>query len=90
MNGGIMTQIYCLYTSLRHKKQCFREGDYIWKIGCNTMRSLLREVSSYTLNGVLTEDPEDLKDYGYLYGIKVERDENPDGLRILEDITLKL
>jgi hypothetical protein len=54
------------------------------------MRSLLREVSSYTLTGTFTEDPEDLKDYGYLYGIKVERDEDPDGLRILEDITLKL
>lgn len=90
MNGGIMTQIYCLYTSLRHKKQCFRERDYIWKIGYNTMKSLLREVSSYTLSGVISEDPEDLKDYGYLYGIKVERDEDPDGLRILEDITLKL
>jgi hypothetical protein len=54
------------------------------------MRSLLREASSYTLTGTLPEDPEELEDYGYLYGIKVERDENPDGLRILEDITLKL
>lgn len=86
MNGEIMTQIYCLYISLRHKKQNFRERNYIWKLGCNTVQKLVREVYTQTeeisVNG--------LDDYGYLFGIKVERDEDPDGLRILEDITLKL
>ena len=90
MKDEIMSYIYLLYKNLRHKRPDFHEEDYIWKIGAYTMQRLLREVSSYTLNGILTEDSEDLKDYGYLYGIKVERDENPDGIRILEDITLKL
>ena len=47
-------------------------------------------VISFMSMKVIPEDPEELEDYGYLYGIKVERDENPDGLRLLEDITLKL
>ena len=86
MNGEIMSNIYLLYKALRYKRPNFREYNYIWKLGCNTMQKLVREVHTQTeeisING--------LDDYGYLYGIKVERDEDPDGLRILEDITPKL
>ena len=83
MNDVIMTQIYCLYKALRRKRPNFKTEDYIWKLGSNTIARLLSELNP---NAVVT-NPEE---YGYLYGIKVERDEDPDGLRILEDITPKL
>ena len=87
MNGEIMSNIYLLYKALRYKRPNFRENNYIWKIGAYTMQKLLREVAAYTKEEISVNG---LNDYGYLYGIKVERDEDPDGLRILEDITLKL
>ena len=88
MKDEIMSYIYLLYKTLRHKRPDFHEKDYIWKIGAYTMQKLVRELAGYTKTEEMSVYG--LNDYGYLYGIKVERDENPDGLRILEDITLKL
>ena len=88
MKDEIMSYIYLLYKTLRHKRPDFHEKDYIWKIGACTMQKLLREVAAYTKTEEISVTVPN--EYGYLYGIKVERDEDPDGLRILEDITLKL
>lgn len=88
MKDEIMSYIYLLYKALRYKRPDFQEKDYIWKIGAYTMQKLLREGAAYTKTEEISVTG--LNDYGYLYGIKVERDENPDGIRILEDITLKL
>lgn len=88
MKDEIMSYIYLLYKALRHKRPDFHEKDYIWKIGDYTMQKLVREVAAYTKTEEISVTGPN--DYGYLFGIKVERDEDPDAIRILEDITLKL
>lgn len=88
MKDEIMSYIYLLYKALRHKRPDFQEKDYIWKIGDYTMQKLLREVAAYTKTEEVSVTK--LNDYGYLFGIKVERDNDEDGLRLMEDITLKL